>query len=59
MDNWRENIWVSDNEFCPYALIECIDPDWKDHFITPHTAIDFYAEYMDQDKFLKKVKECQ
>ena len=57
--SWREKIWASDNEFCPYALIEYIDPDWKDHFFTPYSAIDFYAEFMGQDKFMKAVKESQ
>ena len=56
---WREKIWSSDNEFDAYCLAEYLDPDWKDHFITPHTAIDMYAEYMDEAKFWKKVKASQ
>ena len=25
-----------------YVLIECIDPDWRDHFIDTEHALDFY-----------------
>ena len=56
--NWREGIWLSDKQFDAHALIECIDPDWRDHgFLTPHTAIDFYAEDMTQKEFMAHVKE--
>ena len=59
MNRWRENIWATDKEFDVDCLAELMDPDWRDHFITPHMAIDFYAEFMPKREFDAYVKESQ
>lgn len=57
MNKWRENIW--EKEFDVDALAALIDPDWRDHFLSPHMTIDFYAEFMPKREFDEYVKESQ
>ena len=42
-----------------YALADWICPDWRDHFLTPHMAVDFYREGMSKREFMAAISDSQ
>ena len=42
-----------------YALADFFDPNWREHFITPHMAVDFYREDMNMQEFRVAIEDSQ
>ena len=40
-----------------HCLIEWIDPDWRDHYIDPQHAFDFYANGVPEEVLEKLIRE--